>query len=240
MSVRIRWFPPSWVQIMCRGTITYIDPAYLRTYYLNHPGHIEYSKWPGPIDGLPEQLPCADVILLTHHHKDHTKPLTVARLSTPATKVVGPQRCAKALEQAVDVVEPGERREIAGMSVNVVHSYNIKAQHPEGKKMNHSRGVGVGYVVEVDGVRVYHAGDSDFIPEMRHLGRIDVAFIPIDGKFTMPLEKAVELVKIISPRLVVPIHWMQTNPEPFVDRVNELGISTKLPHIGETVFKSNA
>ena len=60
MVVSIKWFPPSWIQIKADRKIIYIDPAYLRTYYLKHPDNIEYTKWPDPIDGLPEKPEKAD------------------------------------------------------------------------------------------------------------------------------------------------------------------------------------
>ena len=80
MSISIKWFPPSWFQIKTGNKIMYIDPAYLRTYFTHYPKRIEFSKWPDPIDGLPEELEKADIILLTHHHKDHCKSVTVNRL----------------------------------------------------------------------------------------------------------------------------------------------------------------
>lgn len=73
MAIAIKWFPPSWVQIKAGKKIIYIDPAYLRTYFTKHPQKIEFSKWPDPIDGLPEKLVKADMILLTHDHADHCK-----------------------------------------------------------------------------------------------------------------------------------------------------------------------
>ena len=78
MSIDIKWFPPAWFQIKTSNKIIYIDPAYLKKYYKNYPKKIEFSSWPKPIDGLPEKnLENADVILVTHHHKDHCKSVTV-------------------------------------------------------------------------------------------------------------------------------------------------------------------
>lgn len=80
-SISIKWFPPSWFQIKYKDTIIYIDPAWMRTLFTNYPKKVEFSKWPDPIDGLPEKdLEKADVILITHHHKDHCKRVTVNRL----------------------------------------------------------------------------------------------------------------------------------------------------------------
>ncbi|MGD2184563.1 MAG: MBL fold metallo-hydrolase [Desulfobacterales bacterium] len=81
MSVTIKWFPPSWFQIKSNANIIYIDPAYLRPYFIQHPRKIEFSKWPGSIDGLPENLQKADFILVTHDHQDHAKKVTINRLN---------------------------------------------------------------------------------------------------------------------------------------------------------------
>ena len=67
-------------QIRVGERIVYVDPAFLRTYYRNHPSKIEFSRWPDPIDGLPEDLPQADLILLSHDHQDHAKEVTINRL----------------------------------------------------------------------------------------------------------------------------------------------------------------
>jgi L-ascorbate metabolism protein UlaG (beta-lactamase superfamily) len=98
MPVSIKWFPPSWFQIKTKDKIIYIDPAWMRTYFTKYPKKIVFSKWPDPIDGLPEKdLEKANVILLTHHHKDHCKSVTVNRLKDADTLVVAPKRCIKEL-----------------------------------------------------------------------------------------------------------------------------------------------
>ena len=79
MPALIKWFPPSWVQVKAKKRVIYIDPAYLSTNFAHYPKRIEYSKWPDPIDGLPEELERGDIILITHHHKDHCKKVTVNR-----------------------------------------------------------------------------------------------------------------------------------------------------------------
>lgn len=233
----MRWFPPSWVQIRMDAAVLYIDPAYLRTYYLRHPGHIELSRWPGPIDGLPEALPPAALILLTHDHEDHCKPLTIGHLSTPSSVVVGPRRCRVKAGCPVEVVVPGVCRELAGFRVEVVPAYNVQDQHP-GDRLAHPKGRGVGYLVTAGGLRLYHAGDTDLIPEMATLGPVDLAFLPIDGRFTMPIERAVEAVQTIRPGLTVAIHWMSTDPEPFARAVRALGFEVVVPSIGAVVLET--
>lgn len=80
MLLTITWFPRSWVQIRTAGKIVYIDPAYMKVCFAGYPKKIEYSSWPDPIDSLPEGLERGDIILVTHHHKDHCKRGTLKRL----------------------------------------------------------------------------------------------------------------------------------------------------------------
>lgn len=95
MSIFIKWFPLSWFQIKNKDRIIYIDPAYLRTYFKDYPKKIEFSKWPEPIDGLPEELEKANIILVTHDHADHCKSVTINRISRSDTEIVAPKRCVK-------------------------------------------------------------------------------------------------------------------------------------------------
>jgi len=79
----------------------------------------------------------------------------------------------------------------------------------------HHKGEGVGYLLTVNGKTIYHAGDTDFIPEMRGLGDVDVALLPIGGTFTMDIEEAIEAVVAIKPKIVIPMHYLKANPQEF-------------------------
>ena len=96
--VTLKWFPNSWIEVKSKDLLLYVDPAYLTTYFAGYEKRIEFSKWPDPIDGLPETMGPADFILITHHHKDHCKKITVNRLKNqtrwlslqkPASKNLG-------------------------------------------------------------------------------------------------------------------------------------------------------
>ena len=215
MAVLIKWFPPSWFQIKTEQKIIYIDPAYLRTYFKNYPKKIEFSKWPEEIDGLPEELEKADLILVTHNHKDHCKRVTVDRLARPDTLIVAPKRCVKALGKEIKIISPGEEITFGDIKIRVVEAYNIKFS----KKIWHRQGDGVGYVITLEGKTIYHAGDTDLIPEMRKLGVIDIALIPIGGIFTMGIREAVEAAIAIKPRVVIPMHVIKANPREFKTKV---------------------
>jgi L-ascorbate metabolism protein UlaG (beta-lactamase superfamily) len=103
------------------------------------------------------------------------------------------------------VATPGETVDLGGLSLEVVHAYTLPhsglLQH-----MLHHRGEGVGYVIMLGGHRVYHAGATDFIPEMRGLGAVDVAMLPIGGAFMLDADDAAEAALAIAPRVVIPMH----------------------------------
>ncbi|MGD8492621.1 MAG: MBL fold metallo-hydrolase [Desulfobacterales bacterium] len=232
MSVFLKWFPPSWIQIKTNAAIIYIDPAYLRSYYTHHPKKVEFSRWPDPIDGLPEKLEKADLILVTHDHKDHAKDVTVNRLRRKHTLVVGPQRCTKNLGKDIRVVEPGEVFSFRGIQIKVVDAYNT-AEGSSTRKVHH-KGNGVGYLITAEGKTIYHAGDTDFIPEMKKLGRVDIALLPIGGTFTMDPAEAARAAVAIKPKVAVPMHRSKADPQEFKRRVAKKStIKVMLLEIGE-------
>jgi len=195
----------------------YIDPAYLRTYFTNYPKKIEFSKWPDPIDGLPENLPKADLILVTHDHKDHCKDVTVNRLRRTDTLVCGPARCLKKLDKDLMVVKPGQKLDFNKVKIRVVDAYNTQ-QGSSTRKVHH-KGNGVGYVLSIGGKRIYHAGDTDLIPEMKTLGGVDLAMLPIGGTFTMDTKESVEAALVIKPNAVIPMHCKKADPLDFKFRI---------------------
>jgi L-ascorbate metabolism protein UlaG (beta-lactamase superfamily) len=232
--IYIKWFPPSWVQVKAGSHVIYIDPAYLKTNYAHYPKRIEYSKWPDPIDGLPEKLETGDIILITHHHKDHCKNVTVRRLKNKKTKILATKQCAKELGKDIMMVKPGMEIEIGNIRIKTVEAYNEK--HEEGAKLMHKKGNGVGYVISVEGRNIYHAGDTDLIPEIEYIKNIDVALLPIGGRnFTMGLSEAVQAAKRLKPKAIIPIHRFETAPEEYKKSVEkETSIKVEILDIGET------
>ena len=231
-TISIKWFPPSWLQIKAQDTITYVDPAYLRTYFSKYPKKIEFSKWPDPIDGLPDDLEKADIILITHDHADHCKQVTVNRIRRNNTFVVAPKRCLKKLGNSITVIEPGEEINFGEIRIRAIHAYNT--QEGSSTQKVHHRGNGVGYRINIEGKTIYHAGDTDLIPEMKALGPIDVAFLPIGGTYTMDVNEAVEAALAIKPKVVIPIHHAKTDPDDFEAKLQTVSDIVVLPlQIGE-------
>jgi len=141
----------------------------------------------------------ADVICITHSHYDHLSEADVARIRKPTTVIIGPADCKAGFGDAFKTIAPGGNLAVGDITVEAVPAYNTdKEFHPKAKKW-------VGYVVTVDGVRIYHTGDTDMIPEMASV-KADVALIPVGGTYTMTVHQAAEAVKKISPKVAVPMH----------------------------------
>lgn len=220
MTVSIKWFPPSWFQIKTENRVIYIDPAYLKTYFKDYPEKIEFSSWPDEIDGLPEKdIERADLILITHHHKDHCKHVTINRLKKKNTLILAPEVCKKELNEDFEIVKYGKELNFEEIKIKVVDAYNTPEGHST--KKFHKKGEGAGYLIKVEGKTIYHAGDTDFIREMNEFGGIDIALIPIGGTFTMDMEEAVDAIIAIKPKIVIPMHLKDTDPQEFKKIVEE-------------------
>ncbi len=148
----------------------------------------------------------ADVVLITHDHFDHCSPEDVAKIASPETVIVAPAPCLKKLGGLPGrraEVSPGTEVDVGGVKIRAIPAYNVR---PERRKF-HPREKGyVGYVFELDGVKVYHAGDTDLIPEMEGL-EVDVALLPVSGTYVMDPEEAARAAEAIGPRVAIPMHY---------------------------------
>lgn len=142
----------------------------------------------------------ADLILITHEHFDHCSPDDVAKIQRKETTIVTDALSAKKLKGDVRVVSPGSKLQVKGVDLEVGPAYNTnKDFHPKKAAM-------LSFVVTLDGVRYYHAGDTDFIPEMKEIS-VDVAFLPVSGTYVMTAEEAVLAARAIKPKLAIPMHY---------------------------------
>jgi L-ascorbate metabolism protein UlaG (beta-lactamase superfamily) len=235
----LKLFPHAWLLIESDQTRIHVDPSYLDRFFENHPEKIEFSRGPDGVDGLPEPMEKADLILITHGDFDHMNPATIERLRDEHTRVLAPPSCASSLGGYVDSVSEGDELTVAGVGIEVVPAYNT----PEGLSTNkhHLRGESVGYVIGCGGKHLYHAGDTDLIPEMSKLGDLDIAFLPIGGMYTMDIDEAVEAALRIEPGLAVPMHTrQQADPHEFVRKLERhgTGIRAIAPAIGEPIVIS--
>ena len=232
-SISIQFFQPSWFKIKTGSKIIYIDPAYLSKYYTMYPQKIDFTKWPDPIDGLPDRdLEKADLILISHHHKDHCKAVTVNRLKKTDTLIVAPKICTKELGENIMITKPGDKINVGKIEIETTFAYNTE-QGSSTQKVHH-KGECLGFLISVDGRRIYHAGDTDFITEMKNLGKVDVAMLPIGGTFTMNIEEAVQATDTIKPKVVIPMHNLKANPQEFKKKLEAKSNIDAIPlKIGE-------
>jgi L-ascorbate metabolism protein UlaG (beta-lactamase superfamily) len=144
--------------------------------------------------------PAADLVLISHEHYDHCSPEDVDRIAKGGTVIVTEANSAGKLSGDVRTLAPGESIEVDGVRIEAVPSYNIGKQfHPKDNGW-------LGFVVEMDGVRIYHAGDTDFIPEMKEI-RTDIALLPVSGTYVMTAGEAVEAALAIGPKIAIPMHY---------------------------------
>jgi L-ascorbate metabolism protein UlaG (beta-lactamase superfamily) len=177
---RFTWFRQASMRYAGDGLTIYIDP------------------W-----GTSPDDPQADLILITHAHFDHLQPSEIERLSSPRTRLVAPRDVARDLSGDVTAVAPGESHEVAGVRFETVPAYNVVEERLD---MHPKRNAWVGYVLELDGRRYYHAGDTDALPELEALSA-DVAMVPIGGTYTMDYREAAGFVKAMDPGVAVPMHY---------------------------------
>ena len=178
----------------------------------------------------------ADLIFLTHSHYDHCSVADLKKIVKEGTKIIMTPDCqSKILKFDVPVhmqiVEPGQEVKIGEINVNVLPSYNIdKPFHPKEEGW-------VGYLLKINNILIYHAGDTDKIPEMQkltgHQGKNMIALLPVGGRFTMSAEEAADAAKLINPTLAIPMHFgsvagTEEDAKEFVELCKEIGIRAEI------------
>ena len=142
----------------------------------------------------------ADIIFISHDHFDHCSEDDIKKIQKKDTVIVTDAATAKKLKGSIRVVKPGDKLTVGNIAVEVVPSYNTnKNFHPKASGM-------LGFIVTIEGVRIYHAGDTDFIPEMNSI-KTDIALLPVSGTYVMTAEEAVQAALAIKPAVAIPMHF---------------------------------
>ncbi len=143
----------------------------------------------------------ADIILITHEHYDHCSLDDVKKIQGPNTVVVTTADCAKKLSGNIKVIKPGDRINVSGIDIEAVPAYNTNKQF-------HTKDKGwVGFIFKVNNQRIYIAGDTDYIPEMKTFKDIDIALLPVSGTYVMTADEAVQAALDIKPKIAIPMHY---------------------------------
>jgi L-ascorbate metabolism protein UlaG (beta-lactamase superfamily) len=172
-----------------RGKVIHVDP---------------WSRWADYA-----KLPKADLILITHHHRDHLDLKAIQAVRTPKTVIVASALAAAKIKGA-RVLKNGGKTRVLGLTIEAVPAYNLVAMRSPGVPF-HPKGEGNGYVITFGDKRVYVAGDTENTPEMKALRKIDVAFLPMNLPYTMTPRMVADAAKAFKPKILYPYHFGKTD-----------------------------
>jgi L-ascorbate metabolism protein UlaG (beta-lactamase superfamily) len=152
----------------------------------------------------------ADIVLLSHEHFDHLSLEDLNKVMYPGTTIVASPLCKEGLKgvkaKEIRFLDPGGKFTVGKVEIDALPAYNLNkfrepghVFHPKGEK-------GLGFIIEMDGTRVYYAADTDFIPEMKTV-KCDIALLPVSGTYVMTAEEAAEAAAAINPQIAVPMHY---------------------------------
>jgi len=187
------------LMMTCEGKVIHIDPVG------------QFADY--------EKLPKADLILVTHEHPDHLDLKAMALVKTSKTTVVMTENVAKQIQGGV-VMKNGDTKTVLGLKIEAVPAYNLIHMRSPGVPY-HTRGVGNGYIVHFGDTKVYIAGDTENIPEMKQLWGIDIAFLPMNLPYTMTPEMVADAAKAIRPKILYPYHFGNTDAAKIIDLLKD-------------------
>jgi L-ascorbate metabolism protein UlaG (beta-lactamase superfamily) len=180
MNTEIKWYGWDSFLIKFNGCTIYIDPL--------------FGEYVDP----------ADVVLISHSHRDHCNPEALAQIRNKNTIVL----TSKENENNVSGIglSPGENYQVNDIKITACHAYNINRKRDTGVPF-HPKGFGVGWMISHSDKNIYFMGDTELIPEMESINNVDVLLIPVSGKFVMDVDEAIEAIKLIKPKVTIPMHY---------------------------------
>lgn len=209
-NIDITLFKHASLAIAFDGMDIYVDPV-------TNPGgiHIDYSS-----------MPKADYILITHEHWDHLDSVAIAQLSKPDTRIILNATSEKILGKGTIIGNNESMTLDKGIVLESIPAYNTTP----GREKFHPKGNGNGYILNIDGVRIYIAGDTEDIPEMASISNIDLAFLPVNQPYTMTIDQAENAALAIRPKILIPYHFSATPVEQLKQRLEarNSGIEVKI------------
>ncbi len=161
---------------------------------------------PFQIEGGPK----ADIVLVSHEHFDHCNVDDLKKIVGPNTIIVAHAQSkgelSKLEAKEVKILKPGDKTNLGDIGIEAVPAYNVNKFREPGKVFHPKEDGKLGFIVTVKGVRIYHSGDTDHIPEMKNI-RTDIALIPVSGTYVMTVQEAAEAVESINPKVAIPMHY---------------------------------
>ncbi len=172
------------------------------------------------------KMPKADYIFVTHEHMDHFDKEAIKQLTKDGTQLITNKRCGDMLGYG-KVMSNGDKLQIADdFMVEAVPAYNTT----EANQKFHPKGRDNGFILTVDGLRIYIAGDTEDIPEMADIKDIDIAFMPCNQPFTMTPDQLVKAAKMVKPKVLFPYHYGETNVSGIPELLKAEGIDVRIRH----------
>ena len=187
------------LMFLYNGAVIHVDPVSREA---------DYAKMPG-----------ADLVLITHEHGDHLDPKALEQIKKENTVIVLNGNSAEKINEGI-VMKNGDVKSVQGVKIEAVPAYNIVSKRASGEPY-HPEGNGNGYVITLGDKRIYVAGDTENIPEMKALKDIDIAFLPMNLPYTMSPEMAADAARAFRPKILYPYHYGSTDVNRLVELLKE-------------------